>query len=116
MAYFAKIENGIVTQVIVAEADFFDTFVDTTPGDWVQTSYNTYKGVHNSGGTALRKNFASIGHIYDFERDAFYAPQPFPSWVLNETTCQWEAPVAYPDADSDERYEWNEENQTWDEI
>jgi hypothetical protein len=114
MAHFAKVVDDIVTQVIVAEPEFFDTFVDETPGEWIQTSYNTIGGQHVNGGTPLRKNYASIGGTYDSTRDAFISPKPYPSWVLNEDSCLWEPPVAYPD--SDERYRWNEENQTWDEI
>jgi len=121
MAHFAKVENGTVTQVIVAEPEFFDTFVDSTPGQWIQTSYNTRGGVHYSpetgepdGGVALRKNYAGIGYTYDSGRDAFYAPQPFPSWTLNETSCIWEAPIAYPDDGN--RYIWNEDTQQWDQI
>ena len=116
MAHFAKINNGIVQQVIVAEPEFFDTFVDSSPGEWIQTSYNTYGGVHKLGGTPLRKNFAGVGYTYDSTRDAFYAPQPYPSWTLNETTCLWECPVAYPDEDMTNLYNWNEETQTWDEV
>ena len=81
---------------------------------WVQTSYNTIGGVHSSGGTPLRKNHAGIGMIYDEDRDAFIAPKPFASWILNETTCQWEAPVALPDTEN--KYNWNEINQNWDII
>jgi hypothetical protein len=114
MAHFAKVELGIVTQVIVAELSFFDTFVDETPGEWIQTSYNTIGGQHVNGGTPLRKNYASVGGTYDSTRDAFIPPKPYPSWVLNEDSCLWEPPVAYPD--NGERYRWNEENQTWDEI
>ena len=116
MAHFAKINNGIVQQVIVAEPEFFDTFVDSSPGEWIQTSYNTYGGVHKLGGTPLRKNFAGVGYTYDSTRDAFYAPQPYPSWTLNETTCLWECPVAYPDEDMTNLYNWNEETQIWDEV
>ena len=81
---------------------------------WVQTSYNTHGGIHNNGGTPLRKNHAGIGYTYDEDKDAFIPPKPtqYPSWTLNETTCLWEAPVAYPDDDN--RYTWNETNQTWD--
>ena len=79
---------------------------------WKQTSYNTIGGVHKLGGTPLRKNHAAIGYTYDEDRDAFIAPKPYPSWILNETTCQWEAPVAYPD--DDKEYDWNEQNLTWD--
>ena len=81
---------------------------------WKQTSYNTHGGVHNNNGTPFRKNFAGIGYTYDETRDAFIAPKPFNSWILNEDTCLWEAPVAYPQDDN--RYTWNETNLTWDEI
>jgi hypothetical protein len=79
---------------------------------WKQTSYNTVGGVHNNGGTPLRKNHAGIGYTYDETRDAFIAPKPFNSWILNEDTCRWEAPVAMPIDDN--RYTWNEQNQSWD--
>tara|TARA_R110002096_G_scaffold183895_1_gene362155 strand:+ start:1141 stop:1533 length:393 start_codon:yes stop_codon:yes gene_type:complete len=81
---------------------------------WKQTSYNTHGGVHSSGGTPLRKNHAGIGMIYDEDRDAFILKKPYASWILNEDTCLWEAPVAYPD--DGERYTWNEETTTWDLI
>jgi len=117
MAHFAKVINGIVQQVIVAEPDFFDSFVDDTPGTWVQTSYNTQGGQHSDGGTPLRKNYANAGYIYDKEKDAFYAPQPYPSWTLNEETCIWEPPVEYPNDDIPPTvYNWNETDQQWDEI
>jgi hypothetical protein len=89
MSHFAKVLNNVVTQVIVAEAEFFDTFVDTSPGEWIQTSYNTYGGQHPEG-RPLRKNYAGIGYTYDRERDAFIPPKPEGDWVLNEETCQWE--------------------------
>ena len=111
MAHFAKVQDGIVTKVIVAEPDFFDTFVDDSPGEWIQTSYNTLGGTHTLGGTPLRKNYAGVGFTYDRVLDAFIPPQPYPSWVLNEDTCLWNAPVAYPD-DGDE-YQWNEVAQDW---
>jgi len=114
MAHYAKVSNTLVTQVIVAEAEFFDTFVDSSPGEWIKTSYNTYGGVHSDGGAPLRKNFAGIGFTYDTARDAFIAPQPFPSWTLNEDTCQYEAPVAYPD--DDKMYNWDEATTNWIEI
>ena len=114
MTHFAKIENDIVTQVIVAEQDF----VDTQPGEWVQTSYNTRGGVHyapNSdtpdGGVALRKNYAGIGHAYDRQRDAFIPPQPYPSWTLDEASCLWEPPVPYPNDGN--MYNWDEAAQAW---
>mgnify|MGYP001239363812 CR=1 FL=1 len=78
---------------------------------WKQTSYNTIGGVHKLGGTPLRKNYAGIGFTYDEDRDAFISPKPYASWVLNEETCQWEAPVALPDTEN--RYNWNEETQQW---
>ena len=92
MAHFAKVNNGVVVQVIVAEPEFFDTFVDSSPGEWLQTSYNTYGGVHVNGGTPLRKNYAGVGFTYDRTLDAFIPPKPYASWTLNEDTCLWDAP------------------------
>lgn len=114
MAHFAKVNNGIVEQVIVAEPEFFDTFVDSSPGQWIQTSYNTHGGVHANGGTPLRKNFAGIGYTYDAGRDAFIPPKPFASWTLNESTCLWGAPVAMPT--DDKRYKWDEATTSWVEV
>lgn len=121
MAHFAKVNNGIVEQVIVAEPEFFDTFVDSSPGQWIQTSYNTRGGVHYTDGQpsadqskALRKNYAGIGYSYDTQRDAFIPQKPYASWVLNEDTCLWDAPVAMPNDGG--RYTWNESNQTWDAV
>jgi hypothetical protein len=114
MAHFAKVLSGTVINVIVAEPEFFDGFVDTTPGEWIQTSYNTYGGQHKTGGTPLRKNFAGVGYTYDVGRDAFIPPQPFPSWTLNEETCLWDCPVPYPD--DEKRYIWDEEGQQWTEF
>jgi hypothetical protein len=79
---------------------------------WKQTSYNTHGGVHDLGDTPLRKNYAGIGYTYDEDRDAFIPKKPYASWLLNETTCRWEAPVAYPD--DSQSYNWNEETTTWD--
>lgn len=117
MAHFAQIENNLVTQVIVVDnSDILDGdgnesesigtqfCTDLLGGSWVQTSYN---------GT-IRKNYAGIGDTYDSTRDAFIAQQPFPSWALDETTCRWEAPTAYPD--DGKSYGWNEENTSWDEL
>ena len=106
MAHYAKVVNGTVTRVIVAEAEFFDTFVDDSPGEWIQTSYNTRAGTHTLGGSPLRKNFASIGGTYDVTKDAFYAPQPYASWTLNSTKLIWEPPVAAPD--DGKKYFWDE--------
>jgi hypothetical protein len=114
MSHFAKILDGKVTQVIVAEPEFFETFVDSSPGEWIQTSYNTQGGVHLLGGTPLRKNYAGIGFTYDREKDAFIPPKPFASWVLNEDTCLWDAPVAYPT--DDKRYRWDEPTTAWIEV
>ena len=123
MAHYAKVTNGIVTRVIVAEPEFFDTYIDTSPGEWIQTSYNTRGGVHYDASTdepsadqtkALRKNFAGVNFTYDSDRDAFIPPKPYPSWILNETTCWWSAPIAYPD--DGEQYTWNEETQAWDAV
>jgi hypothetical protein len=123
MAHYAKVLNKKVQKVIVAEEDFFNTFVDTSPGEWIKTSYNTRGGVHyqpnshtpsDDQSKALRKNFAGIGYTYDQDRDAFIEPKPYDSWVLNETTCLWEAPVVYPDDNNS--YNWNEETTSWDLI
>jgi hypothetical protein len=111
MSHYAKVVNGVVAQVIVAEADFFKTFIDSSPGTWIQTSYNTYGGKHLLGETPLRKNYAGIGYIYDSTRDAFYAPQPFLSWSLNDETCLWEAPIAMPT--DGKQYVWDEPAKTW---
>ena len=110
MSHFAKVTDGIVTQVIVAEPEFFTTFVDSSPGEWVQTSYNTRAGQHPEG-RPLRKNYAGIGYTYDPARDAFIPPKPFPSWVLNEETCLWESPTPYPQ--DGKAYIWEEESKTW---
>ena len=112
MAHYAKIEKGVVTQVIVADADF----IKDMDGTWVQTSYNTVGGQHVLGGTPLRKNYAGVGYTYDEGKDAFIPPSPFESWVLNETTCLWEAPVSPPDDYDNGNYRWNEEDQTWDAV
>lgn len=92
MAHFAKVRDGVVVEVIVAESGFFDTFVDTSPGTWVQTSYNTHGGIHANGGTPLRKNFAGVGFTYDTARDAFIPPKPGDDWVLDDSTCLWDPP------------------------
>jgi hypothetical protein len=113
MAHYAKVNNGIVERVIVAEADFFNTFVDSSPGTWLQTSYNTHGNQHPEG-RPLRGNYAGIGYTYDATNDVFYAPQPYPSWILNNTTWLWEAPVAYPT--DGKMYKWNESITNWEEV
>jgi hypothetical protein len=122
MAYFAKL--GVGNKVLAvhtvsndiatteqAGVDFLNNLFNTRDV-YKQTSYNTFSGEHLLGGTPLRKNYSGIGYSYDQTRDAFIAPQPFASWILNETTCQWEAPVALPDTEN--RYNWNEETKQWD--
>ena len=109
MAHFAELdENNIVVQVLVTDNDHpnegYDWLVDTFGGRWVQTSYNA----------TFRKNFAGTGFTYDEDRDAFIAPKPFESWTLDEETCQWVAPVAYPT--DGKIYTWNEENTNWEEV
>ena len=91
MSHFAKVVDGKVTQVIVAEPEFFDTFVDSSPGTWIQTSYNTHGNQHPEG-RPLRGNYAGIGYTYDATNDVFYAPKPSDTAVLNETTWLWEEP------------------------
>lgn len=127
MTHYAKVSQGVVTKVIVAEPEFFDTFVDDSPGRWIQTSYNMRGGVYYDPSTGQaaenqsvisdeegrqRKNFAGIGYGYD--GTGFYPPKPYNSWTLNSSTYLWEAPVAYPDDGND--YEWNEETRTWDAV
>ena len=120
MSHFAKVLNGVVTEVIVAEQDFINSGLVGPASEWVQTSYNTRGGVHYGedgqpdGGTALRGNYAGIGYTYDSTHDVFYAPQPYPSWTLNNTTWMWEPPVPYPT--DDKMYQWNEEDRNWVEV
>jgi hypothetical protein len=120
MSHFAKVVSGTVTQVIVAEPEFFNTFVDSSPGEWIQTSYNTRGGVHYNPNSntpsddqskALRKNYAGIGYTYDAQKDAFIPPKPYASWTLNESSCLWEAPTPYPN--DDRMYTWNESTTSW---
>ncbi|MDE1901439.1 MAG: hypothetical protein KGI37_07340 [Alphaproteobacteria bacterium] len=110
--------NGVVVNVIVAEADFFKTFVDGSPGTWIQTSYNTRGGTHYGassntpdGGVALRGNYAGIGYIYDEKHDVFYPPQPFPSWTIAAPTWTWTPPVSKPTTGGP--YSWNEATLAW---
>ena len=118
MSHFAKVVDGVVETVIVAEQDFIDSGSMGNPSLWVQTSYNTRGGIHyapNSNepdeGVALRKNYAGIGYTYDPDKDAFIAPKPYSSWTLNDDTCCWDSPVPHPD--DGELYMWDEENQQW---
>jgi hypothetical protein len=121
MAHFAKVLNGTVINIIVAEQEYIDTFIDTSPGDWYQTSINTKGGVHYNPETgqpsddqtkALRKNFASLGGVYDSTLDAFYTQKPYPSWVLDEETCLWNSPVERPIVEG-KKFRWDEETLSW---
>lgn len=121
MAHFAKVHEGVVVNVIVAEPEFFETYNDPEPGQWIQTSYNTLGGVHYKPNShepsedqskALRKNYAGIGYTYDSVRDAFIPPKPFPSWVLNDQTCLWDPPIPRPE-DTSKLYRWNEDQLQW---
>ena len=122
MGHYAKVLNSTVETVIVADADFFDTFVDTSPGTWIQTSYNTRGGVYyipNSNppepgpdqSKALRANYAAIGGVYDQINDVFYSQQPYPSWTISAPTWIWQPPVPYPDDGL--LYVWDEATQSW---
>ena len=113
MSHFAKVLDGKVTQVIVAEPEFFQTFVDTSPGTWIQTSYNTQANQHPAG-RPLRGNYAGVGFTYDATNDVFYAPQPFASWTLDNTTWTWQAPTPYPT--DDKLYSWDEPSLSWKEV
>ena len=125
MAHFAQIINGIVAQVIVvSDADTAQGGVEDGAigaafctallgGTWIQTSYNTHGGVNSAGGIALRFNYAGIGYTYDTVLDAFYAPKPYPSWILDESTCWWEAPVPMPVPNNPPQYDWDEATLSW---
>jgi hypothetical protein len=130
MAHFAEINDlkKVIRVLVLDNKDTQDadgnevesigaTYLhDGFGGTWVRTSYNTHGGTHKLGGTPFRKNYCGKGDIYDESKDAFYKPQPFASWTLNETTCLWEPPVARPDYAPDKEYDWNEETTSWDEV
>lgn len=120
MGHYAKVVNGIVQTVIVADEDFFKTFVDTSPGTWVKTSYNTRAGIYYDPATgepaadqskSLRKNYAGIGYTYDAVMDAFIPPKPYSKWILNEDTCVWDSPVPRPD--DGKSYYWDDDAGKW---
>jgi hypothetical protein len=120
MSHFAKVLNGKVIEVIVADIDFFKSFVDSTPGNWIQTSYNTYGNKHHNPITneddsdknpPLRGNYAGIGFVYDAENDVFYEPQPYASWSLNKSTWLWEPPIPCPQDGN--LYNWDETTKQW---
>ena len=123
MAHYAKVKDGIVVNVIVAELEFFQTFVDSSPGEWIQTSYNTRAGIHYKPNTnepsedqskALRKNFASIGFTYDKQRDAFISLKPYENWILDEFSCLWIPPITRPT--DGKKHVWNQELNLWEEA
>jgi hypothetical protein len=111
MAHYAKVENGIVTQVIVAEQEFINSGAVGDPAQWIQTSYNTQGGVHTMGGTPLRKNYAGVGFLYLEEHDAFVPPKLNASWVLKEDATGWEPPIAKPT--DGKNYVWDELTLSW---
>jgi len=131
MAHYAKVVDGKVTQVIVAESEFFNTFVDSSPGAWIETSYNTIGGKHYDPKTglentsiipALRGNYAGIGYVYDSANDVFYAPRPVDrnsilctSWTISAPTWLWTPPTAMPTAalEPNQSYVWDEPTKTW---
>ena len=119
MSHYAKVRDGYVVDVIVADASFFATFQDTSPGTWKQTDPMTR---HNqridelgnpTTGEPCRGNYAAIGFVYDYNNDVFYPPSPFPSWTLDSATWTWQPPVAKPVSDGSVIYDWDENNQTW---
>jgi hypothetical protein len=125
MGHYAKVVDGTVSTVITATADFFTTFVDSSPGTWIKTSYNTRGGIHYEPNVnppvpsadqskAIRANYAGIGYTYDATNDVFYAPQPYPSWTISAPTWQWQPPVPYPD--DGKIYIWNEATLSWVEV
>lgn len=109
MGYFAKVENGLVTQVIVADSEFVDSINGEPSAEWIETSLETFGGVHSAGGVPLRKNYAGVGFSYDANKDAFIPPKPYASWVLNDSTCLWESPTPRPEGN----YFWDESAQQW---
>jgi hypothetical protein len=125
MGHYAKVVDGTVSTVIAATADFFTTFVDSSPGTWIKTSYNTRGGIHYEPNVnppvpsadqtqALRANYAGIGYTYDAINDVFYAPQPYPSWTISAPTWLWQPPVPYPT--DGKLYTWNEATLSWVEV
>lgn len=116
MSYFAKVEQGLVTEVVSADQDVIDSGVLGDPALFIKTSYNTHGGVHygpdgQPDGPGLRKNYAGVGYTYDALLDAFIPPQPYPSWLLNVQTCLWNAPIPYPD--DGQNYTWDEATKSW---
>jgi hypothetical protein len=121
-SYFVKVLDGVVVSAIVAEPSYFDTFVDNSPGQWLQTDINTRGGVHYLPDSntpsptqeqALRKNYAGIGYLYDAVRDAFYESQPYPSWTLDDFSCTWVPPIPYLPDPEEGYYSWDETNLAW---
>jgi hypothetical protein len=120
MAHFAKVEDGIVTQVLVIDQETLNTGLWGDPSLWIQTSYNTRRGVHYIPGTDtpsgqphVRGNYAGIGYTYDKDNDVFLPPKPYDSFILNETTWTWEAPIAKPVSEEGDLWVWSETNHAW---
>lgn len=113
MSYYAKIRDGRVIEVIAAGPEFFQTFVDSSPGTWLETDPNTLCNQHALGGTPLRGNYAALGYVYDYEHDVFYSPKPFDSWTIDSATWTWQPPVPKPESDGSVLYDWDEATQSW---
>jgi hypothetical protein len=111
--YYAKVRDSRVIEIIVASPEFFQTFVDTTPGTWLETCAFTKRNQHTQGGTPLRGNFAAFGYVYDHDHDVFYAPQPYASWTLDSATWTWQPPIPRPEWDGHTLYDWSETDQAW---
>lgn len=121
MSHWAELDSdNKVLRVLVGDNndpagdEGYQWLIKNLGGRWIKTSYNTRGGIHTEGGTPFRKNYAGIGYTFDETRDAFIPPRPFASWSLNEDTCLWDAPVAYPT--DGKQYKWNEDTQSWDHL
>lgn len=116
MGYYAQVIDGMVVDVTVANEEFIRTFPRKDEGRWIETQYGTFANVNIYGEIPLRVNYAGSGYSYSDELDAFIPPKPFPSWVLDETTCQWHAPIEMPESTDFLSYVWDESIQNWVEL